>query len=270
MGSNRVKAISCSLEMSASASRWSLPTCLGRIDRQQMDVVSLSTSNLSPVDALRRVASLLGDTSPAIDKGSLLDSIELRLHDLARARRRAVILVDEAQCMPVATLDELRMLANLEVAGQFPLQCFFVGQSEFLVRAEPARAGAPTPAPDRCASRRAFEAGRAFRLRRASTAGGGLARPPRSSTLICSRSCTGRRRACRGRSTLCSAGCCSWARWSGGPTRRGGADHRSHRPEPRKPRSGKGVRIGQCLVLGRPRCTRCRQVRYPGSSGDRA
>ena len=106
---------------------------LGRIDRQQMDVVSLSTSNLSPVDALRRVASLLGDTSPAIDKGSLLDSIELRLHDLARARRRAVILVDEAQCMPIATLDELRMLANLEVAGQFPLQCFFVGQSEFLV-----------------------------------------------------------------------------------------------------------------------------------------
>ena len=107
---------------------------LGRIDRQQMDVVSLSTSNLSPVDALRRVASLLGDTSPAIDKGSLL---ELDRAAVARPRpcattgghpgRRGTV---HARCHAGRAAHARELL---EVAGQFPLQCFFVGQSEFLV-----------------------------------------------------------------------------------------------------------------------------------------
>ena len=104
---------------------------LQRIERSRLQVVALSTSNLGPLDALRRIATLLGVTSMAEDKAGAIDAIEQYLQQLALDERRALIIVDEAQCLPTSTLDELRMLANLGVHGRYPLQCFFVGQSEF-------------------------------------------------------------------------------------------------------------------------------------------
>jgi type II secretory pathway predicted ATPase ExeA len=104
---------------------------LQRVERAQMQIVALSTSNLAPLDALRRIAHLLGVSSTAGDKAGAINSIEQYLHQLAHEKRRALIIIDEAQCLPNETLDELRMLANLEVRGCYPLQCFFIGQSEF-------------------------------------------------------------------------------------------------------------------------------------------
>jgi len=104
---------------------------LQRVERAQIQVVALNTSNLAPLDALRRIAHLLGISSPVEDKAGAINTIDQYLQQLVQENRRALIIVDEAQCLPNATLDELRMLANLEVRGCYPLQCFFVGQSEF-------------------------------------------------------------------------------------------------------------------------------------------
>ena len=45
--------------------------------------------------------------------------------------RRAILFVDEAQNIPDAALEELRMLSNFQI-GAFPLlQIFLIGQPEF-------------------------------------------------------------------------------------------------------------------------------------------
>ena len=189
---------------------------LQRIDRRQMDVVSLrpATSPRSmPFGVSLRCLGLprLPAIRVACSTRSSCGCTSLPMSDGERSSWST-----RPSACPLATLDELRMLANLEVAGQFPLQCFFVGQSEFPPRAEPARAGAATPAGDRCASRRAFGAGRTLGLCRAPTPGGGLARPPRSSTLILfPRLHQASQWRAAAWSTRCLAGCCSSARWSG-------------------------------------------------------
>ena len=57
-----------------------------------------------------------------------------RLHELALAEQRqgntVVLLIDEAQCMPLETLEGIRMLSNLETANEKLVQIVLMGQPE--------------------------------------------------------------------------------------------------------------------------------------------
>ncbi|TCS39085.1 MSHA biogenesis protein MshM [Paucimonas lemoignei] len=65
-----------------------------------------------------------------IDQHQLLKSINHRLLDLARAGKRAVLCLDEAQAMPLETLEALRLLTNLETEKRKLLQIVLFGQPE--------------------------------------------------------------------------------------------------------------------------------------------
>jgi type II secretory pathway predicted ATPase ExeA len=103
---------------------------LERIDVRSIEVVHLANTNLGPVDALRRIFALFGRTDDLRDKAALLGAIEMHLGELVRSGRRALLVVDEAQNLPADTLEELRMLTNLQTEATFPLQCFLVGQPQ--------------------------------------------------------------------------------------------------------------------------------------------
>lgn len=102
-----------------------------QVDRAEIEVAHLAATNLDPTDALRRVAALLGAPVEGGGKAAVQGAVEARLRELARSGRRALLLVDEAQGLPAETLEELRMLTNLEVDSRFPLQGFLVGQPQF-------------------------------------------------------------------------------------------------------------------------------------------
>jgi general secretion pathway protein A len=57
-----------------------------------------------------------------------------QLHDLAKAERNGggtvVLVIDEAQCMPVETLEGIRMLTNLETPHEKLIQIVLTGQPE--------------------------------------------------------------------------------------------------------------------------------------------
>ncbi|MBA2251437.1 MAG: AAA family ATPase [Nitrospirales bacterium] len=57
-----------------------------------------------------------------------------RLHELALAEQRrdstVVLVIDEAQCMPLETLEGIRMLSNLETANEKLVQIVLMGQPE--------------------------------------------------------------------------------------------------------------------------------------------
>jgi MSHA biogenesis protein MshM len=64
------------------------------------------------------------------DEHRLLRAINLALLGFARAGKRVVLCLDEAQAMPTATLESLRLLTNLETEKRKLLQVVLFGQPE--------------------------------------------------------------------------------------------------------------------------------------------
>jgi MSHA biogenesis protein MshM len=65
-----------------------------------------------------------------VDQHQMLKSITQRLVDLAQAGKRVVLCLDEAQAIPVESLEALRLLTNLETEKRKLLQIVLFGQPE--------------------------------------------------------------------------------------------------------------------------------------------
>jgi len=65
-----------------------------------------------------------------VDQHQLLKSITHRLLSLAHEDKRVVLCIDEAQAMPLKTLEALRLLTNLETEKRKLLQIIMFGQPE--------------------------------------------------------------------------------------------------------------------------------------------
>lgn len=90
----------------------------------------LLSSQIGPDDILRLVASTFGYQYLNNDKASLLSGFEKFIIQTAKKGSRLLLIVDEAQNLPKQSLEELRMLANLDVDGKSVFQVILVGQTE--------------------------------------------------------------------------------------------------------------------------------------------
>lgn len=79
---------------------------------------------------LRAIADDLGAEDGASDAAHVLKRLNHRLLNLARAGKRVVFCVDEAQTMPSLTLESLRLLSNLETEKRKLLHIVLFGQPE--------------------------------------------------------------------------------------------------------------------------------------------
>lgn len=104
---------------------------MATIDRARLTAINLVSTQLEGDDILRIVALALGVATDGAAKGQLLARIERFLHEQARGGKRTLLIVDEAQNLPLSALEELRMLSNFQFAGQALLQIFLLGQPEF-------------------------------------------------------------------------------------------------------------------------------------------
>ena len=68
--------------------------------------------------------------SKGADQHQILKTINKRLLVLAREGRRVILCLDEAQAMPLETLEALRLLSNLETEKRKLLQIVMFGQPE--------------------------------------------------------------------------------------------------------------------------------------------
>jgi type II secretory pathway predicted ATPase ExeA len=90
--------------------------------------VWLSNPSLDPEDLLRTIAFQLG--AEVGDARPLLDAVSDRLIALWSQGRRAVALIDEAHAMPTDSLEQVRLLSNLETPEHKLLQIVLFGQPE--------------------------------------------------------------------------------------------------------------------------------------------
>jgi general secretion pathway protein A len=106
--------------------------CLLRLLEQSKDVAYayLFNSTLSPTEFLQYAVSDFGLKSSGKNKCELLTELSKFL--IARGSRQltTVLIVDEAHQLSAETLEEIRMLSNLETTTEKLLQIMLVGQPE--------------------------------------------------------------------------------------------------------------------------------------------
>lgn len=102
-----------------------------KIDREQMTVGQIVTSNLDGEELVHVAAQAFGLEVDGHDKATALGAIENFLHEEARAGRRTMLVVDESQNLSVEALEELRMLSNFQLGSHPLLQLLLLGQPEF-------------------------------------------------------------------------------------------------------------------------------------------
>jgi len=107
---------------------------MATIDRERLHAIKIVSTQIEADDLLRMVAGGLEIESAGLTKAQLLTAIERGLHAKARSGRRTLLIVDEAQALPVSALEELRMLSNFQAGGHALLQIFLLGQPEFRER----------------------------------------------------------------------------------------------------------------------------------------
>jgi putative secretion ATPase (PEP-CTERM system associated) len=106
---------------------------LEQVDPAQMVAAQLVSTQLDADDLLRAVATAFGLPARAGDKSRLLAELEAFLVSLVPKRKRALLIVDEAQNLSERAIEELRMLSNFQLGNQGLLQSFLVGQPELRV-----------------------------------------------------------------------------------------------------------------------------------------
>ena len=101
------------------------------IDRQRLTAAQIVTSALDGSELVHVAAQAFGVPVAGQDKASALRAIELFLQNEARAGRRCLLVVDEAQNLSGEALEELRMLSNFQLGSHPLLQTLLLGQPEF-------------------------------------------------------------------------------------------------------------------------------------------
>ena len=88
------------------------------------------STSLEADDLVRTVAAAFG-LHQETNKAVLLNRIEQFLLTCHRQGKRVLLVIDEAQNLPMGSLEELRMLSNFVYDGKPLLQTFLLGQPEF-------------------------------------------------------------------------------------------------------------------------------------------
>jgi general secretion pathway protein A len=97
------------------------------------DVAVILNPQLTPVEFVLTICEELGIFMRDEDAASIKDLVDLlnrRLLEAHAKGRRVVVIVDEAQNLTPATLEQVRLLTNLETGSQKLLQIILIGQPE--------------------------------------------------------------------------------------------------------------------------------------------
>jgi len=101
------------------------------IYKEKIKVVYIFNVDVSFQSLLKRIYIGLGRSAGSDDVNEMLNHLYEILIEEYRNGYNVVIIIDEAQNMPLKTLERLRMLSNLETSTDKLIQTVFSGQPEF-------------------------------------------------------------------------------------------------------------------------------------------
>ncbi len=99
-----------------------------------VDIALCLNPRLNEVELLANICDEMEiDYPPSAASGKvLMDALNRHLLEIHRNGRRAVLIIDEAQNLTPAVLEQVRLLTNLETANAKLLQIILIGQPELL------------------------------------------------------------------------------------------------------------------------------------------
>ncbi|MEZ5659048.1 MAG: AAA family ATPase [Burkholderiaceae bacterium] len=95
-----------------------------------MQSAHLVSTHLSHDELLRMIALELGIEVAGAGKAQILLALRDFIQDCRDQGKRVLLIIDEAQNLPIDSLEELRMLSNFDDGEKSPLQCLLIGQRE--------------------------------------------------------------------------------------------------------------------------------------------
>jgi putative secretion ATPase (PEP-CTERM system associated) len=102
-----------------------------QLQQDNYTLVRIKTTQLSGDDLLRLAVAGFGVDAHGTDKASMLLGFEQTMHQHRDVGRRCLLVVDEAQNLSLAALEELRMLSNVGEDAGAVLQTILLGQPQF-------------------------------------------------------------------------------------------------------------------------------------------
>jgi type II secretory pathway predicted ATPase ExeA len=97
---------------------------------QTVETIYLAVPSLTRDEMLASIASDLEIDTAGANTTKLVRALQERLIEIHAGGRQVVALIDEAHAMPLATLEEIRLLSNLETGKEKLLQIVLFGQPE--------------------------------------------------------------------------------------------------------------------------------------------
>ncbi|MGZ5662344.1 MAG: ExeA family protein, partial [Usitatibacter sp.] len=97
---------------------------------ETVEIIYLAVPSLSRDEMLAAIAGDLGLETAGANTTKLIRLLQDKLIEIHAAGRQVVALIDEAHAMPLATLEEIRLLSNLETGTEKLLQIVLFGQPE--------------------------------------------------------------------------------------------------------------------------------------------
>ena len=104
---------------------------LETVDRRLLKIIYLFNANVSFPGLLKTIYKELGLESGTDDMVEMVNHLHEILIEEYKQGRSVLLIIDEAQNMPVKTLENLRMLSNLETSTDKLIQIVLIGQPEF-------------------------------------------------------------------------------------------------------------------------------------------
>jgi MSHA biogenesis protein MshM len=96
-----------------------------------IEVIYIANPSLSPDNILHVIAHELNlNVNDEMSKVNVMQQIQTHLLEKHAGNRQVVLFVEEAQSMPIETLEEIRLLSNLETDENKLLQMVLFGQPE--------------------------------------------------------------------------------------------------------------------------------------------
>lgn len=104
---------------------------LEKTDKERLRTIYLFNANISYYNLLKFIFRELSIASESDEICEMVNQLHQVLINEYREGRNVLLLIDEAQNMPVDTLENIRMLSNLETATEKLIQIVFSAQPEF-------------------------------------------------------------------------------------------------------------------------------------------
>lgn len=108
-----------------------LRSYLEDIDRSKLKIIYIFNSNVSFQGLLKTIFREMDIIDLTDDPVEMVNQLQFRLIEEYKKGITVILIIDEAQNMPVETLENIRMLSNLETSTDKLIQIVFSGQPEF-------------------------------------------------------------------------------------------------------------------------------------------